>query len=271
MAVEGDVPPLWVALGRCLFGAVTLWIVCLAQRVPAPSTRATWGHALVVAVLHNAVPFTLLAYGETQVSSVLAGVLNATTPLTTLGFSLLVVAGERPSLRRLAGLGVGFAGVLTTIEVWDGLGCGTLYGALACVGSTVCYGAGFAYTRRFFSGREGSAVSLIAVQLTCATGLLAVAAALGEAPVMPGVAGIGAVAVLGVLGTGIGFLLNFRVIREAGPTIAASVTYVAPVWSTLIGAVLLGEPLGWSLVGGGLLVVLGVLLIQARSRTSLLR
>src|SRR5437763_4541389 len=74
VAVEAGVAPVWVALWRCLFGALALWAVCLARRVPVPRDQRTWGHAAVVAALLNAVPFALFAYGETHVSSVLAGV-----------------------------------------------------------------------------------------------------------------------------------------------------------------------------------------------------
>ncbi|MFD0391953.1 EamA family transporter [Streptomyces nogalater] len=81
MAVNADVPPIWVALWRCLFGALALAAILVAQRAALPRDRATWGHALVVALFLNSLPFALLAYGETHVSSLLVGVINATTPL----------------------------------------------------------------------------------------------------------------------------------------------------------------------------------------------
>jgi drug/metabolite transporter (DMT)-like permease len=230
-----------------------------------PRELRTWGHAAVVAALLNAAPFTLFAIGEQHVSSVLAGVINATTPLMTLIFVVAVMPGEHVTLRRIQGLLLGFAGVLCLLGAWRGLAGGTISGALACLGATACYGAGFAYTRRFFSGRKESAAALSAAQIGAATVELAVVAALTSTyPPLPGVSASIALLVLGAVGTGYAFLLNFQVIRAAGPTVASTVTYVVPIWSTLIGAVLLAEPVGWNTLLGGSLVVCGILVARSR-------
>ena len=265
VAVDAGVPAVWVALFRCLFGALTLWAICLARGAAVPLDRRTWGHAAVVALLLNAVPFTLLAHSETRISSVLAGVFNATTPLTTLVFVLLLVPSERMTRARVAGLLVGFTGVLVVLGAWRGLADDVLEGSLAALAATACYGAGFAYTRRFFSGGDHSASALSAVQITCATLQLAlVAPALGGGPSWPGTSAAVALVVLGAAGTGLAYVLNLDVIRAAGPAVASTVTYVTPLWSTAIGAVLLGEPVGWHAVVGGVVVIGGVLLARSR-------
>ncbi len=263
VAVDAGVTPMWVALWRCVFGALALLVVCGVRRAALPRDRAAWGHAFVVAVLANAAPFALFAFGETRVSSVLAGVWNATTPLTTLVFVLVVVPLERPTLGRLLGLLVGFAGVLVVLGVWDGPAGATVTGSLACLGATTCYGAGFAYTRRFFSGRPESAAALSAVQIVCAAVELAlVTPVISGAPSWPGAGAFAALVVLGAGGTGIAFVMNLGVIRSAGPTVASTVTYLTPLWSTLLGALLLSEPLGWNTVAGGFVVIAGVLLAR---------
>ncbi|MFJ1793085.1 DMT family transporter [Kitasatospora griseola] len=267
VAVNAEVPPIWVAFWRCLFGALTLAAILAVQRSGLPRDRATWGHALVVALFLNSMPFALLAFGETQVSSVLAGVINATTPLTTLFFVLLLVPQEQLTSRRLVGLFTGFCGVLVVLGIWRGLGDATLTGAAACLGSTLCYGAGFAYTRRFFAGRQGSAAALSTAQLVCATAELAVAApVMAGAPEWPGRHAAVSLLALGALGTGVAYILNLRLVREAGPTIASTVTYVIPVWSTLFGTLLLSEPLSWNTAAGAVLVVAGVLLTRGQGR-----
>ncbi|TDC27335.1 DMT family transporter [Streptomyces sp. 8K308] len=266
VAVDADVPPVWVALWRCLFGALALAAITAARRDAFPRSPATWGHALVVALMLNSVPFALLAYGETRVSSVLAGMINAATPLSTLLFTLALVPGERLTRGRLAGLATGFCGVLAMLggDI-GGVGDVTLAGAAACLGSTLCYGAGFAYTRRFFADRPGSAAALSTSQLTCATAQLALAAPLlGGPPSWPGWSAAAALVTLGALGTGVAYILNLRVIREAGPTVASTVTYLIPLWSTLLGMLLLAEPLGWRTAAGALLVLAGVALTRAR-------
>ena len=90
----------------------------------------------------NAVPFLLFAYGETEVSSLLAGIFNSLTPLITLLFSLVVLPDEPPTAEKVAGIAVGFAGVLVVLAPWEGLGGGSLLGALACIGAATCYGLG---------------------------------------------------------------------------------------------------------------------------------
>ncbi|MFJ6381693.1 DMT family transporter [Kitasatospora sp. NPDC092039] len=264
VAVDAGVPPLWVALWRCLLGAATLWAVLAVRGERAPRDRALWGHSAVVAVLLNAVPFTLFPFGETRVSSVLAGVMNATTPLFTLLFSVLTVPEERrPGARRLAGLGLGFLGVLTVLGVWRGLGAGATAGALACLAAACCYGAGFAYLRRFLSGRPESVVSLSALQITCAVVELALVAPFAAgAPHWPGGGPALALLALGAVGTGLAYLLNLALVRGAGATVASAVTYVMPLWSTALGAAFLHEPVGWNALAGGALVVAAVVLTR---------
>lgn len=259
VAVDAGVAPVWVAFWRCFFGALALGAICVGRRAAWPRELRTWGHAAAVAALLNAAPFALFAFGETLVSSVLAGVWNATTPLTTLLFVLLLVREERPTVRRLLGLLLGFLGVLLVLGVWQGVHGGLLVGSLACLAATTCYGAGFAYTRRFFSGRREAASTLSAMQIGCATVELAlVAPAVGGAPSWPGFAAAGCLVVLGALGTGVAFLLNMRVIRAAGSTIASTVTYLTPLWSTVLGGLLLAEPVGWNTVVGGVVIIAGV-------------
>ncbi|MFE2104977.1 DMT family transporter [Kitasatospora sp. NPDC059463] len=268
VAVDAGVPPVWVAAWRCLLGAGALWAVLAARRESAPRDLATWGHCALVALLLNAVPFVLVSYGETRVSSVLAGVVNATTPLFTLLFALVVVPGEaRPGRRRIAGLALGFAGVLTLLGVWHGFGSasgtGVLAGGLACLAATCCYGAGFAYLRRHLSTRPHSAAALSAAQITCAAVELAVAAPVAAGvPRWPGAGAAAALLVLGALGTGIAYVLNLDLVRTAGTAVAAAVTYATPLWSTALGALLLAEPVGWNTLVGGLAVIAAVALTR---------
>jgi drug/metabolite transporter (DMT)-like permease len=193
--------------------------------------------------------------------------LSATTPLTTLVFGLVLLRAETPSPRRVLGLLTGFAGVLVVLGVWRGVDDDLAVGSLACLGATTCYGAGFAYTRRFFSGREESASVLSAVQITCATvELTLIVPWIGSGPSWPGLGGGACLVALGAVGTGIAYILNMTVIRSAGSTIASTVTYVTPLWSTLLGAVLLAERPGWNTAVGGVLVLVGVLVARRARR-----
>jgi drug/metabolite transporter (DMT)-like permease len=261
IGVSAGVGPIWLAFWRCFFGAVALWVICAVRRGGVPSERAVWGHAAVVALLLNAVPFSLVAFGESRVSSVLAGIFNAGTPLMTMLFALFLLRDERPTPSRLTGLALGLGGVLLVLGVGQDIRFDSMLGSLACIGSTACYGAGFAYTRRFLSGRADSAVALSAAQISCATIELALVAPVAEGlPGWPGFGPMAALVTLGAIGTGVAYIMNLTVIRAAGSTVASMVTYQTPLWSTLLGALFLGEGLGWNTVLGGLLIFAGVAL-----------
>src|SRR5262249_14549602 len=149
----GALPPLYVSLGRTSFGALALLVLLAVRRQRLPRDPRVWGHLVVAGVFGAAAPFTLFAIGETHIPSVLAGIWNATTPLLVLPVAVFVMRIEAMTLRRAVGLGLGFAGVLTIIGVWQGVGGGGLIGQAACLAATVCYGFALPYQRRFLAAR----------------------------------------------------------------------------------------------------------------------
>lgn len=259
----GSVPPVYVALGRTSIGMVTLMILLPFMRVGLPRGWAVWGHLAVAALLFNTVPFFLIALGEVHVSSVLAGIWNATTPLVTVPAVAAIVPGERPTMQKVGGVLIGFAGVVVVLGPWRHTGGSALLGTLACLGGAASYGVAFAYTRRFLSERKEAGVSLSAAQLLLGTVQLAVLAPLvAHMPHDVGWRAAGSLLVLGALGTGIAYILNYRVLRAAGATTASTVTYLIPVFSTVAGVVFLHEALTWNEPVGGLVVLAGVALAQ---------
>jgi drug/metabolite transporter (DMT)-like permease len=259
IAVEAGVPALWVSLVRCALGATALWAMLAMQRQSGPTDGRLWLHAGVAAALLNSMPFTLIAYGEAHISSVLAGVLTAGTPLFTLAVMMLALPGERPSPRRLAGVVVGLLGVLVVVDVSGSTSSIRLLGGLAVLAAAACYGAGYAYTRRHLSGRPESGTVLSTAQVTLAALQLGLVAPVADGvPSWPGTSAAAALVALGVLGTGLAYVLNMTVIRRAGPAVASTVTYVVPLWSTVLGGLVLTERVGWNVVAGGLLIIVGV-------------
>ncbi len=223
--------PLWVSLGRVALGAAALLLLVAIRRERLPTERWAWLHCAVAAVLFNAVPWTLFAYGEQHASSIVAGLWNATTPLWVLVISLAAFGEQRPDAARVVGLAVGFSGVALLLGPWRGFGGGQLIGQVCCAGAALCYGVGFPYTRRFLAGRPESGVVLSAAQLLCATVLLAPFAALARAPTTDiGLDGLGSLLVLGALGSGVAFAVNYAIVRAAGPGTASLVTYLIPVF-----------------------------------------
>jgi drug/metabolite transporter (DMT)-like permease len=265
--------PVDVALARVALGALTLLPVLAWRRERLPRDLRVWGHLAVLGILWNAIPFTLFAYGETQISSVLAGLWNATTPLLTLLAVLVAFPEEKPTSERMAGLGIGFLGVVLVLGPWRGLGGGETLGQLACLLAAACYGVVIPYTRRYLSHRPESGLALSAGQLMCATVQLALLAPLASAPTLDiGVEGYASVLALGALSTGVGFVMLYNIIRVAGTTTAATVPYLIPLFSTALGVIVLGEglqanePLGAVVVLAGIAVAQGRLRLRRRAR-----
>lgn len=258
--------PLEVTLGRLLVGTATLLAILTARRERLPAGARVWGHLVVAAILLNVLPFSLFAYGERHVSSVLAGIWNATVPLFTLPVALLVLPDEHATVRRLAGLAIGFAGVLTVLGVWRGVGTTSLEGNLLCLGAAASYGLGFPYARRYLARRREGPLALAAAQLICGTVILAIITPLfSSAPHGVAAKHLLSILALGVVGTGLTFMLNYSLIRDVGATVTSTVAYVMPIVSTVLGVVALGEPLTWYEPVGAAIVVWGAVLAQSRA------
>lgn len=265
MGLQG-LSPTQLVLGRLVTGALVLALV-LAARRQSPGLGVTdWAHLAVLGVVSNVAPFFLFAWGEQRVSSGLAGMANATTPLFTVALAIAALPDERPTPARLAGLAMGFAGALVILAPWQaGKTVGTLGGELACLGAAATYGVGFVYTRRFISNRAITPLSLAAGQVAAAAVALALFAPVtagGAVNLTPKV--VAAVVTLGAVNTGLAYLLYHFLVREAGATRASTVTYLIPVVAVILGVVALGESAGWNLLAGGAIVIAGVALIEGR-------
>jgi drug/metabolite transporter (DMT)-like permease len=248
--------PVQVALARVALGAVFLVAVLAIKRTPLPRDRAAWRHVAVVGALMNAFPFTLFAFGEQHVSSVIAGLWNGTTPLMTLIAVLVLLPDERPGRRSLGGLAGGFAGLVVLLGPWQGLGGDELLGHVACALGACCYGLGLTYTRRNLSGRPESGLSLAAAQLLCAAAMLTVVAPFEGSPSFALDTGqIAGALVLGVLGSGLAYVLTHAIVRVAGATTFSLVTYVIPIFSTVLGVAILSESVTWNQPAGAAIVL----------------
>ncbi|TWF93005.1 DMT family transporter [Saccharopolyspora dendranthemae] len=249
--------PTQIAFARIVLGALTLLAICAVRGLRIPGDRNLWKHVAVAALLSNALPWVLLAAGEQSVESGLAGVLNATTPLWTVLFGLLAGREALPP-RRAAGLLLGFLGVLVIFAPWQGGGL-LSWGVLSCVAAAASYGIGFVYTGRFITGRGTPPLALAGMQLTAAIGFSLLALPIGGLRLVHwNPVALLAILALGVVGTGIGFALNYRLIGDEGATTASTVTYIMPAFSVLLGWILLGEQLPFRVLLGMAVVLVGV-------------
>jgi drug/metabolite transporter (DMT)-like permease len=266
-----QVAPLYVTLFRTATGALVLLVTLAVTRDRLPRDARLWGHLTLVAFVSNVLPFTLFAYAEDgRVSSVVAGIWNATTPLGTLILMIAVFPQERATRERVGGLLLGFFGVLVVLGVWQGTGGSSLAGQLICFAAAMCYAVNLTYVRRFIAGRSESGTSIAAAQITLAAAQLAVIAPLlAGAPANPlhlHLRVAAAIVALGALGTGFAFVLLYRVIRLAGAQTSSTVTYVMPIVATVAGVAVLGEKLHWYEPVGALVILLGVAVTQDRLR-----
>lgn len=259
--------PLQVALGRMVFGAAVLAAVMAVKRERLPAGMRVWGHLTVSAFFLNTLPYSLFAYAELTISSSLAGICNATSPLFGMLLSLVALSEDRPGRRKVAGLVAGFAGVLVVLGAWRGFSGQDPAGTAMALGAAASYAVGWLYVRRTLAGSPHSALSMSGGQLLLGSGQLLVLTALfTSAPAGFPLVPVLAVLALGALGTGLAFLVQYGLVAEVGPTTGQMVTYFIPVIATAAGVSLLGEPLTWNTPVGALIVLLGAALTQSAPR-----
>ncbi|MEY2404986.1 MAG: hypothetical protein QOD38_2537 [Acidimicrobiaceae bacterium] len=263
VAVEGMSPPT-VACARVALGAIVLLITLRSTGRSLPRDRVLWRHFTIAAAFGNAVPFTLLAWGEERITSALTSVLNASTPLFTAVIAALFLKDRLKPLQ-IGGLLLGFVGVGVAAGFGAGdLGDSSVIGSLAAVTAGLFYGIAFVYMRRNLTGIEPTVAA--AGQLLMATVLLLpfAAATSASSGLHLTVRRAAAITALGVVGTGVAYILNYRILREVGATRASVVTYIVPVVAVAVGVVVLGERFEWRLVWGGALTVTGIVLLRER-------
>lgn len=259
-----DIPPLTLVLGRVAIGATFLLVVLRARRGRLPADRRIWGHLAVMALLHNALPWVLLSWGEQYIDSALASILNGTTPLFTIILAHFLVEGDQLTASKLSGVLIGFAGLI--LLILPSLGGGlqaTTWGLAAVTTAAAIYGVAMIYSRNHLRGLPP--LTAPTAQLLLATLYMAPVAMLFDKPWTldrPSPAALGSLFLLGILGTGLAFIVYYRLLETAGPTYIAMVTYVIPIFGVILGVLVLNEQLTWYALGGFILILLGVMVVN---------
>lgn len=257
--------PFGVAFARCALGAITLLIVVKLMKIKLPKEKSTWYKLWIVAMLLNVIPGILFAYAEMHVTSVLAGIINATTPLATLIVMLIAFREEKLKAEQVFGLLLGGLGVMVVLGIWQGIGDNQLTGVIALLIAVTCYGISFPYSKR-------NIIPLgLKPEAAATTQLIMAAITLLPFYLYDGIsqdnyrpANIFAMLALGILGSGFAYIWNFSIIAAAGSSIASSVTYLTPVVAVFVGWLFLGEVIVWHEPVGALLVILGAAVSQGR-------
>jgi drug/metabolite transporter (DMT)-like permease len=256
-----ELEPAALIEGRFLFGIATLAPLIAARPERRRALAALRTHArplAVVALLNAALPFFLIAWGQQFIDSGLTGILLASSPLFTALVALAYDRRQRVGGIRLVGIAIGFGGVVLLLGVQPRAGTDALVGALAVVLAALLYSAAGLYVGRRL---EGVPRLVVAAGTTAWAVLLTLPAALLQLPSdAPGWETIGALAALGVGGTGIAYLLYFALIGGAGASRAILVNYLIPTAAVLYGVTLLDEPLEATALVGLVLILAGVAL-----------
>jgi drug/metabolite transporter (DMT)-like permease len=261
-----ELPPFTVVLGRVAFAAIALNLLLVLRRDFMPTDRRLWGAFLVMGLLNNVIPFTLIAFGETRISSGLASILNATTPIFTVLAAHVLTSNEKLTWPKAVGILFGFFGVAVLIGpgVLTGIGRGDLVGEGACLLAALAYAFAGIYGRRF---KGVPPLKIATGQITASTLILVPIAALVDRPwalpnpsvqVWFGFAGIG------LLRTALAYILYFRILATAGATNVLLVTFLIPVSAMALGCLVLGESISWQSLAGLALIGLGLAAIDGR-------
>ncbi len=260
-------PPLSIATARVALAALALWGIVLLLKLPLPQTGQQWMSLFVIGLLNNALPFCLIAWGQTQIDSGLASIFNATTPFFTVLVAGALLVDERVTKAKLLGVLIGLMGTIILIgpEAMRGVS-GSLFGQLAVIAAAICYAFAAAYARRF--KKWGLSPLIVATgQVTMATASLLPLTLLIDRPWIgfsltldAGLALIG----LAFFSTVIAYILYFRLIDSAGATNAALVTFLIPISAIFLGVTILGESFSLSQACGMTLIGLGLLVMDGR-------
>ena len=262
-----ELPPLTIVALRVSLAALILWASAPVLGLVMPRRREVIVAFLGMGLMNNAIPFCLIAWGQTQLASGLAAILNATTPLFTVLAAHFLTRDERLTPLRAAGALFGLFGVAALIgpRLVEGLGGGVL-AELAILGAAISYAFASLFGRRF--RRLGvNPIATATGQVTASSLMLVPIALLVDRPwtlALPGAAACAAVAALASLSTALAYILYFRILAGAGATNVVLVTLLAPVSSILLGAIVLHERLEPRHFVGLALIAVGLACIDGR-------
>ena len=265
IGVEAGLPPFTLVMLRLLIGFGLLAVVVAAARERLPRGARVYGHLFVMGAINIALPFTLITWAEMHVDSTLTSVLNAAVPIFVIPIGAIFLRDEPLTVGRVVGVLLGFVGVALLVGFDPGAAAGVdLLGALAVIAATISYAAGAVYARRNVRGLRPMIPALFQVGF----GLLitSVLAFVLERPfeltLEPGA--FLAVVWLGLLGSGVAYLVFFGLLGRRGAGGTAVVAYLLPVFGVTLGVLVLHEPIDGRLLGGLGLIVGGIALVNSR-------
>ncbi|SIS69312.1 DMT family transporter [Neptunomonas antarctica] len=261
-----DLPPLTIVTLRVGIAAIALWSIALVIGLRPPKSMGVWTAFLGMGLLNNVIPFVLIVWGQTQIASGLASILNAATPIFTVVVAGLLLPDERATPLKLAGVAVGFIGVVMMIGLPASSGGSSLVAQLAIIAAAMSYAFAGVYGRRF-KAMAINPIITAAGQVTASALVLAPIALMVDGPLDiagPSVGTWAAIFGLAILSTAIAYVLYFKILASAGVTNLLLVTLLVPISAILLGALFFNESLEIVHFVGMALIALGLSAIDGR-------
>ena len=260
-----DVPPLTLVFLRVFLAAIALALATLAMRQYLPRSLHAWYLFAGMALLNNVIPFTLIAFGQREVASALASILNATTPLWTVVIAHAFTGDEKLTTNRLVGVLFGLIGVAVLVGPEAAIQNTTsLVAMMLIIGATISYGFAGLWGRQL---RGTSPLVSATGQLICSSAILLPLAAIVDQPWLlprPDTTTIYAIAALALLSTALAYIVFFHVLAVSGPTNVMLVTLLIPISATFLGITLLAETLTYGHIAGALIIAGSLLIFDGR-------
>ena len=255
-----EVGPITLVAFRALFGLLFCVVVIFFQRAALPRTFKAWLPLLVVGLTNIAIPFFLISWGELHIDSAVASILDATVPLFTILIAHFLLQDDKITLPKTLGLIVGFVGIVILMSKDMGSSSSSLLGQAAVIVASIFYAISAIYIRKTTEDTPGivrSAGPLVSASVTMWLGAL-----IFESPVHIPQLGITWIALLfmGILGSGLAFVMAFYLIHEIGPTRTTMVTYIFPLGGVILGVAFLHEQLTWQVIIGAILIVVSLVI-----------
>lgn len=263
-----EIGPITLVAYRVLFGLLFGLVVVFIQRPQWPRTFKEWFPILLLGIVNVAIPFFLISWGEQAIDSAVAAILDSTVPLFTIVLAHFLLHDDKMTFSKVFGLLLGFAGVVILMSKDIGTSAGPLLGQGAVVLACAFYAGSTIYARKFTENTPGIFRSV--GPLISSTAVMWMGTIFIESPVKVPQLPITWIALLwlGILGSGVAFIMNYYLIHEIGPTRTTMVTYIFPLGGVILGVLFLHEQLTWQLLTGASLIIVSLVVANWNPKTA---
>ena len=257
--------PTGIAFWRTFIGAITLLSVMLIGRIKFVRGWNAWFRIWIAGLFMSAIPAVLFGFAEQHVTSALAAIINSSTPIFTVIAIMIAFRAEKPKREVVIGLTVGLLGVFVVLGVWNGFGVNDPLAIGALILAVTCYGIGSPFLRKYVEPLKLKPEAAVFGQVSTSALTLLPFYLFGGLAVGPlTFNSVAAMLALGILGTGLAYVMYYQLLAQVGSAIGSAVTYLSPIVGVILGILLLGETISWNEPVGAAIVLLGAAVAQGR-------